>query len=67
MILFNSLLRWMMLLIGGIMIIMSIFTMIASKQSKKSIPKWSFFSLIIGIILLIDIIIRMMANSYNTF
>ncbi len=67
MIFFNSLLRWMMLLIGGIMIIMSVITMIASKQSKKSIPKWSFLSLILGIILLIYIIIRMMANSYNTF
>ena len=56
-----------MLLMGGIMIVMSIVTMIVSRQSNKSTPKWSIYLLIIGIIQISYVVIRMISNPYNTF
>lgn len=67
MILINSIFRWLMLFMGGIMILMSIIAMIVSQQAKKSTPKWSFYLLIIGIIQISYVVIRMISNSYNTF
>lgn len=67
MILLNSIFRWLMIFMGGIMIIVSIVTIIVSKLTKKSTPKLSIFSIVIGLIIIAYIVIRMMANSYNTF
>lgn len=67
MILINSIFRWLMLFMGSIMIITSIVTIIVSNQSQKSTPKLSIYSLIIGLIIIAYIVIRMTANSYNTF
>lgn len=60
-----TIVRWLMILAGLLMIIVGFVTIVSSKQSDKKVPGWSILLIIWGIIQIAYMIFRMVANSYN--